>query len=43
MNSTLVTFGIDRTRYHGGDLERASILKLFQNSDKMFHAFPKKS
>ena len=41
MDSTFVYFGIDRARYHGGDLEGTSILKLFQNSNKSFHAFQK--
>ena len=43
MDSTLVSFGIDRARYHGGDLEETSILSLFQNSNKSIHAFQKKS
>ena len=43
MDSTLVYFEIYRARYHGGDLEGTSILKLFQNSKKIFHAFQKES
>ena len=39
MDSTLVSFGIDRARYHSGDLEGTSILILFQNSNKIFHVF----
>ena len=39
MNPTLVSFRMDRSRYHDGDLEKTSILKLFQNSNKIFHAF----
>ena len=42
MDSTLVSFWIDRTRYHGGDLEGTSILKLLQNSNKIFDAFQTK-
>ena len=42
MDSTSVSFGIDRARYHGGDLEGTSILKLFQNSNKIFHTLLKK-
>ena len=39
MDLTSISFGIDRTRYHSVDLEGTSILKLFQNSNKIFHAF----
>ena len=42
MDSTLVSFEIDRAKYHGGDLERTSIIKLFQNSNKIFHVFQTK-
>ena len=42
MDPILVTFGIDRERYHGGDLEVPSILTLFQNSNKIVHAFQTK-
>ena len=38
MNSTLFSFGIYKVRYRPGYLEEASILKLFQNSNKIFHA-----
>ena len=41
MNSTLISVGINRARYHGGDLEGTSILKLFQNSNKFFMYFKK--
>ena len=37
MDSTLLSFGIDRTWYHGDDLEGTSILQLFQNSNKIFN------
>ena len=43
MDSTLISFGIERARYHCGDLEGTSILKLCQNSNKIFHAFQTKS
>ena len=39
MDPTLVFFRMDRSIYHGGDLKKTSILKLFQNSNKIFHAF----
>ena len=42
MDLTLISFGIDRARYHSGDLEGTSILKLFQNSNKIFHTFQSK-
>ena len=35
----LLDFGIDRVRNHGGDLERTSIVWLFQNNDKIFKEF----
>ena len=43
MDSILVSFGIDRARCHVGGLEGTSILKLFQNSSKMFHALQTKT
>ena len=42
MDSTLVSFGINRARYHSGDLEGTSILRLFQNSNKSVHSFQTK-
>ena len=42
MDSTLVSFVTDRARYHGGDLEGTFILKLFQNSNKIFHVLQTK-
>ena len=42
MDSTLVSFRIGRAKYHGSDLERTSILKLFQNSNKILHTFQTK-
>ena len=35
----MVEFGIDRGRYHGGDLEGTSIIRLFQNADNIFKQF----
>ena len=43
MGSPLVSFGIDWAIYQSGDLEGTSILKLFQNFNKIFHAFQKRS
>ena len=42
MDSTLISFEIDRERYHGGDLEGTSIINLFQNCNKSFHVFQTK-
>ena len=42
MYSALVSFGIDRARYYGSDLEKTSILTLFQKSNKIFHVFQTK-
>ena len=41
-DSTLVSFGIDRPRYHGDDLEETSIIKLFQNTNNIFQVFQTK-
>ena len=41
MEKILVTFGIDKARYHGGALEGNSIQKLFQNADDIFNTFLK--
>ena len=35
----LVEFGIDRAKYHGGDLEGTSIIRLFQNANNIFKQF----
>ena len=37
LEAKLVEFGIDRARYHGGDLEGTSIIRLFQNVDNIFN------
>ena len=39
MKEKLVNFGIDRTRYYGADLKIISIVRLFQNADKLFKEF----
>ena len=39
LEAKLVEFGIDRARYHGGDLEGTSVVRIFQNSEKMFKQF----
>ena len=42
MDSTIVSFGIDKARYHVGDLEGTYILNIFQNSNKSVHSFQTK-
>ena len=42
LEAKLVEFGIDRARYHGGDLEGTSIIRLFQNANKIFNQFSMK-
>ena len=39
MEKILVSFGIDKARYHGGALEGNSIQKLFQNANEIFKQF----
>ena len=39
MEEKVVDFGIDRTRYYGVDLKIISIVRLFQNADKLFKEF----
>ena len=39
LEAKLVEFGINRARYHGGDLEGTSIIRLFQNADNIFKQF----
>ena len=41
MEKILVSFGIDKARYHGGALEGNFIQKLFQNANEMFKQFLK--
>ena len=36
LEAKLVESGIYRARYHGGDLEGTSIIRLFQNVDNIF-------
>ena len=42
MDSKLVSFGINRARYHSSDWEGTSILKLFQNANNIFQVFQTK-
>ena len=35
----LIDYGIDRVKYHGGELEGMSIQHLFQNTKKIFNDF----
>jgi len=39
MEKILVSFGIDKARYHGDALEGNSIQKLFQNANEIFKQF----
>ena len=39
LEAKLVEFAVDRTKYHGGDLEGTSIVRLFQNAEKIFKQF----
>ena len=39
MDSTFVYFGTYRSRYHCGDLEGTSIIKLFQNANNIIQVF----
>ena len=39
LEAKLVEFAVDRTRYHGCDLEGTSIVRLFQNAEKIFKQF----
>ena len=39
LEAKLLEFGFDRARYHGGDLEGTSIVRLFQNVDNIFNQF----
>ena len=39
METILVSYGIDKTRYHGGTLEGTSIQKLLQNANEIFTDF----
>ena len=41
MEKILVSFGIDKARYHGGALEGNSIQTLFQNANENFKQFLK--
>ena len=37
MEKILVSFGIDKARYHGGALKGNSIQKLYQNANEIFN------
>ena len=37
LESKLIEYGIDRVKYHGGDLEGTSIVRMFQNSNEIFN------
>ena len=39
MKKILVSYGIDKARYHGGTLEGTSIQKLLQNANEIFTDF----
>ena len=39
LESKLIEHGIDRAKYHGGDLEGTSIVRIFQNSNEIFTQF----
>ena len=39
MESKIIEYGIDRAKYHGGDLEGTSIVRMFQNSNEIFNQF----
>ena len=41
MEKILVSFGIDKARYHGDALEGKYIRKLFQNANEIFKQFLK--
>ena len=39
LESKLIEYGIDRAKYHGGDLEGTSIVRMFQNTNEIFNQF----
>ena len=39
MESKLIEYGIDRAKYHGGNLEGTSIVRMFQNANEIFNQF----
>ena len=39
MESQLIEYGIDRSKYHGGYLEETSIVRMIQNSNESFTQF----
>ena len=42
LESMSIEYGIDRARYHGGDLKETSIIRLFQNANNIFKQFSSK-
>ena len=41
LEATLVEFGIDRARYHDGDIEGTSIIRLFKTHDSYYEFYSK--
>ena len=39
LESNLIEYGIDREKYHDGDLEETSIVRMFQNANEIFNQF----
>ena len=39
LESKLIEYGIDRSKYHDGDLEGTSIVRIFQNANEIFKQF----
>ena len=39
MELNLIIYGIDKTKYHGDDLEGTSIVRIFQSSNGIFNQF----
>ena len=37
LESKLIEYGIDREKYHGGDLEGTSIVRIFKKSNEIFN------
>ena len=41
VESKLIEYGVDRAKYHGGDLDGISIVRMFQNVNEIFNQFEK--
>ena len=39
LKSKLIEYGIDRAKYHGGDWEGTSIVRMFQNPNEISNQF----